>query len=99
MALRLSIENTSVGVAFSAAYARVEGIDIHYTSSEDLESHTLVLAAYVLVSFYATEEARFNNAQPVHRQSFRMSVPSGDLMPGVYNQLKTLPEFAEAEDC
>jgi len=99
MALRLSIENTAVGVAFSAAYARVEGADIHYMPSEDHESHTLVLVAHVQVSFYATEEARFSNARPVHQQNFRMSVPSGDLMPGIYNYLKTLPEFAEAEDC
>lgn len=99
MALRLSIENTAVGVAFSTAYARVEGVNAHYMPSEDLESSTFVLSAHVRVSFYATEEARFNNAHPVHQQNFRMDVPSGDLMPGIYNYLKTLPEFAEAEDC
>lgn len=27
------------------------------------------------------------------------SIPSGDLLPGIYNYLKTLPEFANAVDC
>ena len=99
MALRLNLENTAVGVAFSAAYARIESIDVNYAPSEELEVGTLVLQAHALVRFYATEDARLNNAKPVHQQLFRMEVPSGDLMPGVYNYLKMLPEFENSEDC
>jgi len=99
MALRLNLENTAVGVAFNAAYAKVESVQVDYMPSEDVELNALVLKAHALVRFYASEDARLNNAQPVHQQLFRMEVPSGDLMPGVYNYLKMLPEFENSEDC
>lgn len=92
MALTLNILETDVGAEFDAAYARVA----HAVVENNFDEAPVVM---VVVEFYATERARVNRAIPVHRTNITMPLPEGDLMVGLYNHLKTLPEFDGAEDC
>lgn len=92
MALILNILETDVGAEFDAAYARVA----HAVVENNFDEAPVVM---VVVEFYATERARVNRALPVHRTNITMPLPEGDLMVGLYNYLKTLPEFEGAEDC
>ena len=93
MALTLRIENTEVGHTFDAAYAKITSF--HGMIPPDPDDETVV---GFYVDFYATLEARQNNSRPIHRMNFHTSLPAGDFMPGLYNYLKSLPEFTGAED-
>lgn len=55
---------------------------------------------YILVSWYADEDARLANADPVkvHEFAVRTRALTGNFMPAVYEHLKTLPEFVGASD-
>ena len=92
MALRMNIENTDIGVAFSAAYARVRTVQV--TNDEKRGMYVSVG-----VDVYATETARTENARAVARIGADVEMPSGDFMPGIYAALKELPEFQGATDC
>lgn len=92
MALMLNISQTDVGASFNSAYARVAQALV----SNDFHGPPTVEA---IVEFYASEQARLTRAIPVHRMNFAMEMPQGDFMTGVYATLKSMDEFAGAEDC
>lgn len=87
MALLINIENTKVGAAFNAAYAKI--VSLHGQNNGCLD---------VVVDVFASEAAREQQARPVHRAGYTLEIPSGDLMPGLYAALKAMPEFEGAQD-
>jgi hypothetical protein len=92
MALQLNITDTEVGASFNAAYAKI----VHFHGENMPDAGVMV---DFIVDCYASSAAREQNARPVHRMHFGIRLPEGDLMVGLYNHLKTLPEFEGAEDC
>lgn len=87
MALSINIENTRVGVDFNAAYAKI--VDFHGHNNGYIE---------FVVDVFASASAREQLANPVHRMGYKLPIPSGDLMPGLYAALKAMPEFEGAQD-
>lgn len=88
MALKLSIPTSNVGAPFAEAYARI--------ATFHGWTHKVVLH----VSIFASADARHSNAQPVDARAHEMPVPAdAPLLPAAYVFLKTLPEYAGAEDC
>jgi len=87
MALTFNIENTTVGAAFNAAYAKI--VDFHGQNNGRV---------MVVVDVFASQSARQQDAKPVHRFAYDLPVPNGDLMPGLYASLKSMPEFEGAQD-
>jgi hypothetical protein len=88
MALLLFIPTSQVGVAFSAAYAKIS----HYHG----QASTVVLH----VAIFASTDARYALAQPVDMRVHEMPLPAdAPLLPAAYEFLKTLPEYADATDC
>ena len=90
MALQLQITNTEVGASFDAAYAKIIAFHGENVPDQIVE---------IVVDFYASSAAREANARPVQRLPYHTTLPSGDLMAGLYAYLKSLPEFASAVDC
>lgn len=88
MALKISIPTSNVGVPFTDAYARITNI---FANKDQLQYQ---------VAVYATEDARASNAQDVQQHAFYCATPKGgDLMEGLYADLKQQPGFESAEDC
>lgn len=89
MALRLTLNQTPVGVACPAAYARISGVRADKNE------------ASVLVVVYASEAARQQYAQEIEVRQHSVSTASlsGALWPAVYAAIKALPEYVGAEDC
>jgi hypothetical protein len=87
MALKLSIPTSSVGIPFTEAYARITNI---FGNKDQVQYQ---------VAVYATEDARQANAQDVAQHAFYCPTPQGNLMDGLYADLKTQAGFESAEDC
>lgn len=87
MALKLSLQNSSVGVPFPAAYARITNV---FANKDQCQYQ---------VSISATADARQANAQEVSQAAFYCATPQGNLMEGLYADLKQQPGFEGAEDC
>lgn len=87
MALKLSLQTSNVGVPFPEAYARITNIFANKDSCQ------------YQVSISATADARQANAQEVAQHAFYCATPQGNLMDGLYADLKTQPGFEGAEDC
>jgi hypothetical protein len=87
MALKISIPTSSVGVPFTEAYARITNI----FANKDQTQYQ--------VAVYATADARQANAQDVAQHAFYCATPQGNIMEGLYADLKTQPGFENAEDC
>jgi hypothetical protein len=87
MALKISIPTSNVGVAFTEAYARITNI----FANKDQTQYQ--------VAVYATEDARQANAQDVAQHAFYCATPQGNIMEGLYADLKTQPGFENTEDC
>jgi len=87
MALKLSIPTSSVGIPFTEAYARITNI---FGNKDQVQYQ---------VAIYATADARQANAQEVAQHAFYCPTPQGNLMDGLYADLKTQPGFESAEDC
>ena len=87
MALKISIPTSNVGVAFTDAYARINNI---FGNKDQL---------HYQVSVSANESARLVNAQDVANYAFYCPIPQGDLMSGLYADLKLQAGFENAEDC
>jgi len=92
MALQLNIDNSDIGVGFSAAYAKVSHVRVHNRDGDDIRVD-------IIVDVYASETARENNSQVVANWQFTIPMPTGDFLPAIYNALKEMPEFAGATDC
>jgi len=87
MALKLSIPTSSVGIPFTEAYARITNI---FGNKDQVQYQ---------VAIYATADARQANAQDVAQHAFYCPTPQGNLMDGLYADLKLQPGFEGAEDC
>jgi hypothetical protein len=87
MALKISIPTSNVGVPFADAYARITNI---YANKDQCQYQ---------VSVSANADARQANAQEVAQHAFYCATPQGNLMDGLYADLKTQPGFEGAEDC
>lgn len=51
------------------------------------------------IAVYATADARQANAQDVAQHAFYCAMPQGNIMDGLYADLKTQPKFEGAVDC
>ena len=87
MALKISIPTSSVGVPFEDAYARITNI---FANKDQVQYQ---------VSVNANAEARYANAQEVAFHAFYCATPQGNLMDGLYEDLKQQPGFEGAIDC
>lgn len=88
MALRITIDNTTVGVPFSTAYAKIS----HFNGTSQYVNYH--------VDVYATQEARVMDALRVAAFAYKIEgAITGDLMAALYADLKTRPGFENAEDC
>jgi hypothetical protein len=87
MALKISITNSSVGVPFADAYARITNI---FGNKDQVQYQ---------VAVYATEDARQANAHDVAQHAFYCATPQGNIMEGLYADLKLQPGFENAADC
>ena len=87
MALKISITNSNVGVPFTEAYARITNIH----GNKDQVQYQ--------VSVSANADARQANAQEVAQHAFYCVLPTGNLMDGLYADLKQQVGFENAEDC
>jgi hypothetical protein len=87
MALKISIQTSNIGVSFTDAYARITNI---FANKDQCQYQ---------VAVYATEDARQANAQDVAQHAYYCATPQGNLMEGLYADLKLQPGFETAEDC
>jgi len=87
MALRISIPTSNVGVAFSDAYARITNV---FARKEGCQYQ---------VAVYATADARQAEAALVAEHAFYAPLPQGNLLDGLYADLKQQPGFEAAVDC
>ena len=86
MALQLNLDQSSVGVPFSDAYAKINT----FHGNKD--------SVQYMVLIYATEGARQGNAKEVGMQGYQCMMPQGPLLEGLYADLKTRPGFENATD-
>jgi hypothetical protein len=87
MALKISIQNSNVGVPFTEAYARITNI---FGNKDQVQYQ---------ISVSANADARQANAQEVASHAFYCATPQGNLMDGLYADLKLQAGFENAEDC
>lgn len=87
MALKISIPTSNVGVPFTEAYARITNI---FANKDQCQYQ---------VSVSANADARQANAQEVASHAFYCTTPQGNLMDGLYADLKQQVGFENAEDC
>lgn len=87
MALKISIPTSNVGVPFAEAYARITNIH----GNKDQVQYQ--------VSVSANAEARQANAQEVAQHAYYCAMPTGNLMDGLYADLKLQAGFENAQDC
>ena len=88
MALRLSVE-TQFGVTAPQAYAKITNF---FGTKDQIQ---------VQVAIYYNEESRQNNMSTVKQNAHYINVEDlqGDIIPALYTVLKTLSDYAGAEDC
>ena len=87
MALKISIPTSNVGIPFAEAYARITNI---FANKDQVQYQ---------VSISANADARQANAQEVASHAFYCATPQGNLMDGLYADLKQQVGFENAEDC
>jgi len=88
MALKLSVE-TQFGVPAPQAYARITNF---FGTKDQIQ---------VQVAIYFNEEARQNNMATVKENAHYIAIEDlkGDLIPAIYEVLKTFTDYVGAEDC
>lgn len=87
MALKISIQTSDIGVPFLEAYARITNIH----GNKDQVQYQVYVSA--------NADARHANAQGVAQHAFYCATPQGNLMEGLYADLKQQVGFENAEDC
>lgn len=89
MALLLNLENTRIGAPVSQAYARIQSIAGSQTNF------------HISVYVYYNQNARSTFSDPISMTSHVINTSDlkGDILPALYNYLKTLPEYEGATDC
>ena len=88
MALRLSVA-TQFGVPAEQAYAKITNF---YGTKDQLQ---------VQVAIYFNEDARHQNMSTVKENAHYIAMEDlkGDLIPAIYEVLKTFADYQGAEDC
>jgi hypothetical protein len=88
MALKLSVA-TQFGAPAPDAYARITNF---YGTKDQLQ---------VQVAIYYNEDARHQNLSTVREDAHYIAMEDlkGDLIPAIYEVLKTFADYAGAEDC
>ena len=89
MALKLSLATTQFGVPAPQAYARITNF---FGTKDQIQ---------VQVAVYYDEAARQGNMATVREDAHYIAIESlqGDLIPAIYEVLKTFSQYAGAEDC
>jgi hypothetical protein len=89
MALKLSLSTTQFGVPAPQAYARITNF---FGTKDQLQ---------VQVAIYYDEEARHSNMATVREDAHYIAIEDlkGDLIPAIYEVLKTFSQYEGAEDC
>jgi hypothetical protein len=89
MALKLSLELTQFGVPAPQAYARITNF---FGTKDQIQ---------VQVAIYYDEAARESNMATVREDAHYIAIEDlkGDLIPAIYNVLKTFSQYEGAEDC
>ena len=88
MALKLNLESTQFGVPAPQAYAKITNF---FGTKDQIQ---------VQVAIYFNEEARQNNMATVKENAHYIAIESlkGDLIPAIYEVLKTFSDYAGAVD-
>jgi hypothetical protein len=88
MALKLKLEQTQFGVPAPEAYAKVTNF---WGNASQLQ---------VQVAIYYDADARKNNLATVKESAYYINIEDlkGDIMPAIYNVLKTYSDYADATD-
>ena len=89
MALKLNLESTQFGVPAPQAYARITNF---FGTKDQIQ---------VQVAIYFNEEARQNNMATVKENAHYIAIEDlkGDLIPAIYEVLKTFTDYVGAQDC
>ena len=89
MALKLNLASTQFGVAAPEAYARITNF---FGTKDQIQ---------VQVAIYYNEDARHSNMATVREDAHYIAIESlkGDIIPAMYEVLKTFSQYAGAEDC
>ena len=88
MALKLNLESTQFGVPAPQAYARITNF---FGTKDQIQ---------VQVAIYFNEEARQNNMATVKENAHYIAIEDlkGDLIPAIYDILKTFSDYAGSTD-
>lgn len=87
MALKLSLKESILGIPLDEAYIKIE----HIRGDKSRIEATLTI--------HATEEARKADKVIIQMIDIRMPTEKFTGLPSLYEYIKTLPEFAGAQDC
>jgi hypothetical protein len=89
MALKLNLESTQFGVPAPQAYARITNF---FGTKDQIQ---------VQVAIYFNEEARQGNMATVKENAHYIAIESlkGDIIPAIYEILKTFSQYEGAVDC
>jgi hypothetical protein len=89
MALKLSLSQTQFGVPAPQAYARITNF---FGTKDQIQ---------VQVAIYFNEEARQGNMATVKENAHYIAIESlkGDIIPAIYEILKTFSQYEGAVDC
>jgi hypothetical protein len=88
MALKLNLEQTQFGVPAPEAYARITNF---FGTKDQIQ---------VQVAIYFNEEARQGNMATVKENAHYIAIEDlkGDIIPAIYEVLKTFSDYAGATD-
>ena len=88
MALKLNLNQTQFGVPAPEAYARITNF---FGTKDQIQ---------VQVAIYFNEEARQNNMATVKENAHYIAIEDlkGDLIPAIYEVLKTFTDYAGSTD-
>ena len=88
MALKLNLESTQFGVPAPEAYARITNF---FGTKDQIQ---------VQVAIYFNEEARQGNMATVKENAHYIAIEDlkGDLIPAIYDILKTFSDYAGSTD-
>lgn len=89
MALRLNLPSTQFGVPAPQAYAKITNF---FGNKDNIQ---------VQVAIYYDENARQQNMSTVLEHAHYINIESlkGDIIPAIYEVLKTFSQYEGAEDC
>jgi hypothetical protein len=89
MALKINLEQTQFGVPAPQAYARITNF---FGTKDQIQ---------VQVAIHFNEDARHGNMATVKEEAHYIALEDlkGDLIPAIYNVLKTFSNYEGAVDC